>query len=50
MDWGSLGIRFAVRPWVRAADYEDVYFEIQEAVKKRFDEEGILVPCEFPRY
>jgi small conductance mechanosensitive channel len=50
LDWGSLGIRFAVRPWVQAADYEDVYFEIQEAVKKRFDEEGILVPCDLPRY
>lgn len=46
LDWGTLGMRFAVRPWVRTADYEDVYFEMQEAIKKRFDEEGILIPCE----
>ncbi len=46
LDWGTLGIRFAVRPWVRTADYEDVYFETQEAIKKRFDEEGIIAPCE----
>jgi small conductance mechanosensitive channel len=50
LDWGTLGIRFAVRPWVETSDYEDVYFEIQEAVKKRFDEEGIIVPCEVPRW
>jgi small conductance mechanosensitive channel len=49
LDWGSLGIRFAVRPWVHSADYEAVYFEIQETIKKRFDEEGIAVPCELPR-
>ena len=48
LDWGTLGIRFAVRPWVKSADYEDVYFEMQEAIKKRFDEEGIVVPCEVP--
>jgi small conductance mechanosensitive channel len=46
LDWGTLGIRFAVRPWVKTADYEDVYFEMQEAIKKRFDEEGIFIPCE----
>ncbi len=49
LDWGTLGIRFAVRPWVKTADYEDVYFEMQEAVKKRFDEEGIMVPSDLPR-
>jgi small conductance mechanosensitive channel len=46
LDWGTLGMRFAVRPWVRTSDYEDVYFEMQEAIKKRFDEEGIIVPGE----
>jgi small conductance mechanosensitive channel len=45
LDWGTLGIRFAVRPWVHTADYEAVYFEMQEAIKKRFDEEGIAAPC-----
>ena len=46
LDWGTLGIRFAVRPWVKTADYEAVYFEIQETIKKRFDEEGIASPCQ----
>jgi small conductance mechanosensitive channel len=46
LDWGTLGIRFAVRPWVKTADYEAVYFEMQETIKKRFDEEGIIAPCE----
>jgi small conductance mechanosensitive channel len=48
LDWGAIGIRFAVRPWVQTADYWDVYFEMQESIKKRFDEEGIVVPCEVP--
>ncbi len=46
LDWGTIGIRFAVRPWVQTSDYWDVYFEMQEAIKKRFDEEGIVAPCE----
>jgi small conductance mechanosensitive channel len=46
LDWGNIGIRFAVRPWVQTSDYWDVYFEMQEAIKKRFDEEGIVAPCE----
>jgi small conductance mechanosensitive channel len=50
LDWGNLGIRFAVRPWVKSADYEDVYFEMQETIKKRFDAEGIMVPCELPKF
>jgi small conductance mechanosensitive channel len=33
LDWGTIGIRFAVRPWVKTADYEAVYF---------------VVPCELP--
>lgn len=50
LEWGTPGMRFAVRPWVRSADYEDVYFEMQETIKKRFDEEGILAPAEVPRW
>jgi small conductance mechanosensitive channel len=48
LEWGTIGIRFAVRPWVKTSDYWDVYFETQEAIKKRFDEEGIAVPGEVP--
>jgi small conductance mechanosensitive channel len=32
------------RPWVKADDYWDAYFDIIEAVKKRFDAENINPP------
>jgi small conductance mechanosensitive channel len=32
------------RPWVKAEDYWDAYFDIIEAVKKRFDAENISAP------
>lgn len=37
-------VNFAVRPWVKTADYWDVYFDITERVKIRFDEENIGIP------
>jgi len=40
-------VNFAVRPWVRTADYWTVKFELTEAIKKRFDREGISIP--FPQ-
>lgn len=40
-------VNFAVRPWVRTGDYWGVMFDLTEAVKKRFDEEGISFP--FPQ-
>ena len=40
-------VNFAVRPWVKTADYWDVYFEMTETIKKRFDAEGISIP--FPQ-
>ena len=40
-------VNFVVRPWVNAADYWGVYFEMTETIKKRFDEEGISIP--FPQ-
>jgi hypothetical protein len=30
---------------VHTADYEAVYFELQKAIKQRFDKEGIAAPC-----
>jgi small conductance mechanosensitive channel len=44
LEWGEVGIRFAVRPWVKTADYWDVYFDVQEEMKKRFDAEGMVMP------
>jgi small conductance mechanosensitive channel len=40
-------INFVVRPWVTPDDYWDVYFDLTEAIKKRFDQEGISIP--FPQ-
>jgi small conductance mechanosensitive channel len=40
-------VNFIVRPWVKAADYWPVMFEMTEAIKKRFDQEGISFP--FPQ-
>ncbi|MFA6931299.1 MAG: mechanosensitive ion channel domain-containing protein, partial [Lentisphaeria bacterium] len=44
---GSSSINFAVRPWVKTADYWDVLFAMNETIKKRFDAEGISIP--FPQ-
>ena len=40
-------VNFVVRPWVKTADYWGVMFDLTEAIKKRFDKEGISVP--FPQ-
>jgi small conductance mechanosensitive channel len=40
-------VNFAVRPWCKPADYWGVYFAVTEAIKKRFDADGITIP--FPQ-
>jgi len=40
-------VNFVVRPWASTADYWSVKFDLTEAVKKRFDKEGISFP--FPQ-
>jgi small conductance mechanosensitive channel len=40
-------VNFIVRPWVNRADYSSVKFALTEAIKKRFDKEGISFP--FPQ-
>lgn len=35
---------YTVRLWVNSQDYWDVYFNVVEDVKKRFDEKSILIP------
>lgn len=37
-------VNFVVRPWVPSADYWEVYWDLTEQVKKRFDLEGISIP------
>jgi small conductance mechanosensitive channel len=40
-------VNFTVRPWVKGADYWGVKFDLTEAIKKRFDKDGISFP--FPQ-
>jgi len=47
LELADSSVNFAVRPWVKTADYWDVYFDITEQVKLRFDKEGISIP--FPQ-
>jgi small conductance mechanosensitive channel len=44
---GESSVDFVVRPWVKADDYWDVYWDVTRAVKLRFDAEGISIP--FPQ-
>ncbi len=44
---GDSSVNFIVRPWVKSADYWGVHFDLTEAIKKRFDQEGISFP--FPQ-
>ena len=37
-------VNFVVRPWVKSADYSAVNFALTEAIKRRFDKEGISFP------
>ena len=37
-------VNFVARPWVKTGDYWGVLFDTTEAVKKRFDAEGISIP------
>ena len=47
MEMGDSSINFAFRPWVKVEDYWDLFFELQERIKIRFDEEDITIP--FPQ-
>ncbi|MBT0585502.1 mechanosensitive ion channel family protein [Alteromonas oceanisediminis] len=44
---GDSSVNFVVRPWVNSSDYWGVKFDFTEAVKLRFDKEGISIP--FPQ-
>lgn len=41
---GADSVNFAVRLWVKSADYWGVTFDMNEAIKIRFDKEGIGIP------
>ncbi|MBN2398475.1 MAG: mechanosensitive ion channel [Deltaproteobacteria bacterium] len=44
---GDSSVNFTVRVWVKTPDYWGVFFDTVEAVKKRFDAEGVSIP--FPQ-
>jgi small conductance mechanosensitive channel len=44
---GDSSVDLVTRVWVFAADYWDLFFEINEKVKKEFDKQGISIP--FPQ-
>ncbi len=47
LELAASSVNFAVRPWVKTTDYGNVFFSMQETIKKRFDAEGISIP--FPQ-
>ncbi len=46
-DFGDSSVNFAVRVWTKTKDYWDVYFYINEAIKKEFEKQNIEIP--FPQ-
>ena len=47
LELADSSVNFVVRPWVDGEDYWPVTFDLHEALKKRFDAEGINIP--FPQ-
>ena len=41
---GDSSVNFVVRPWVKAADYWDAYFDVTAKVKLALDKDGISIP------
>ena len=37
-------VNIVLRPWVKGVDYWDVFFNLNETIKLRFDEAGISIP------
>lgn len=44
VEHGDNAIKFAIRAWCKTEDYWTIYLDLLEAVKIRFDEEGITIP------
>jgi small conductance mechanosensitive channel len=47
LEMADSSVNFAVRPWCKSTDYWDVYFQINEAIKKALDNAEISIP--FPQ-
>lgn len=46
-DLADSSVVIQLRAWVKGTDYQGTYFDVLEAVKKRFDTQGISIP--FPQ-
>ena len=44
IEYGDSSVNFTVRVWCKKEDYWSIYYDLQEAVKIRFDEENISIP------
>jgi small conductance mechanosensitive channel len=44
LEFADSRVNFAFRPWVKTAEYWDVYFALTETIKRRFDQEKITIP------
>jgi small conductance mechanosensitive channel len=44
VELGDSSVNIACRPWVKTSDYWQVFWELTERVKMRFDDEGISIP------
>jgi small conductance mechanosensitive channel len=47
LELADSSVNFAVRPWVKGADYWPLFFDLKERIKERFDAESISIP--FPQ-
>jgi small conductance mechanosensitive channel len=47
LELADSSVNFAVRPWVKTSQYWDLYFDLHERIKARFDQKGISIP--FPQ-
>lgn len=47
LELADSSVNFAVRPWVPTGEYWNVFFDLKETIKERFDAENISIP--FPQ-
>ncbi len=41
---GNNSMEFVSKPWVKTEDYWDAYYDLMEEIKKKFDENYIVLP------
>ena len=44
---GDSSVNFVCRPWVKTADYWEIYWDVTRLVKEQFDAQGVSIP--FPQ-